>query len=332
LRLGQIANIVRYRKNPEKQVTFVLDSNPNYTNICSTQCSFCAFYRSNDSKEAYVLTVDELIQKFRKAANAGITTILLQGGVNSALDFSYYLDLVRRTRQDIPSVHPHFFSPPEIIGMSKKSGSSIETVLRELKKCGLDTIPGGGAEILCERIRSRISPQKSSSDEWLQVMKLAHTLGFTTTATMMFGHLEESEDIIEHLSRIRRLQDETGGFSAFIPWSFKHGSTPLGLKLRNENVQKQTLLYIQILALSRIFLDNFSHIQASWFSEGKRLGQVALHYGADDFGGILFEENVHKSADFINSADIEELKYLIRRAGFTPAQRTTKYEILKIFA
>ena len=338
LDLGEMANEIRFRKNPNQQVTFVVDTNPNYTNICNVDCIFCAFYRHPGDEGGYTYTVGQMIRNFKAAAANGVTTVLLQGGVNPALPFDYYLELVERTIKEVPEIHPHFFSTSEIIGMSGLAvsagtpetllkGSTIQEVLRKLWDAGLRTIPGGGAEILSDRVKKKISHLKGSSADWLDVMREAHKIGYRTTATMMYGHLENDEDIIEHLEVIRQLQDEYHGFTAFIPWSFKPGNTPLHKIIPT---YASSTRYLQILALSRIFLDNFDHIQASWFSEGKKIGQVALHFGADDFGGTLFEENVHAEAEFINKTTVEEVVEMIYDSGFTPAQRTTLYEILKV--
>ncbi|MDZ7266631.1 MAG: dehypoxanthine futalosine cyclase [candidate division KSB1 bacterium] len=328
LELGAAANTMRRHKNPQPWVTFVVDTNPNYTNVCNVDCIFCAFYRHDGEAGSYTYSVDEMIQKFKETAQKGVNTILLQGGVNPNLPFEYYLELVRRTRAEVPEVHPHFFSTAEIKGMAEVSGLSVREVLQQLKEAGLNTIPGGGAEILSDRVRKKISHKKGSPAEWLDIMREAHLLGYKTTATMMYGHLETDEDIIIHLDSIRRLQDETGGFTAFIPWSFKPGNTPLEKIIPTYATPTR---YLQIIALARLYLDNFPHIQASWFSEGKKIGQIALHFGADDFGGTLVEENVHAAANFVNKTSTEEVIQLIRESGYIPAQRSTLYEILKVY-
>lgn len=328
LELGEVANELRFRHNPDNYVTFVIDTNPNYTNVCEIDCTFCAFYRHKDETDAYTYSVDEMIQKFKDAAKRGVTTVLLQGGVNPDLPFEYYLELVERTRKEVPEIHPHFFSTSEIIGMSEVSGLSVREVLIKLKEAGLNTIPGGGAEILSDRVKRKISKKKGTSADWLNVMREAHLLGYKTTATMMFGHIEHDEDIVIHLDSIRKLQDETGGFTAFIPWSFKPENTPLEKHIKSF---ASPYRYLQMIAISRIYLDNFPHIQASWFSEGKKIGQVALHFGADDFGGTLEEENVHAAANFINKSSTEEVIDLIYGAGFDAAQRDTLYNILKVY-
>ncbi len=328
LDLGELAMEVRFRKNPEPRITFVIDTNPNYSNICNIDCIFCAFYRHPGEEGEYTHSVDEMIGNFKSAAAAGVTTVLLQGGVNPALPLDYYVEMVERTVREVPSVTPHFWSTSEIIGMSQVSGLTVREVLQKLWNAGQRTLPGGGAEILSDRVKKKISHLKGTSADWLNVMREAHRLGFKSTATMMYGHLETDQDIVEHLESIRALQDEHHGFTAFVPWSFKPGNTPLEKIIPR---YATPMRYLQILAFSRLYLDNFDHIQASWFSEGKKTGQIALHFGADDFGGTLFEENVHAAANFVNKTNTEEVIQLIRASGFTPAQRTTLYDILRVY-
>ena len=328
LDLGGTANDIRFRLNPEPRVTFHVDTNPNYTNICNVDCIFCAFYRHPGDEGAYTHSVDTMIAKFRESAARGVTTILLQGGVNPALPFEYYIELVERTVREVPGVTPHFFSTSEILGMARVSGCTVPEVLRRLWDAGLRTIPGGGAEILSDRVKKKISHLKGTSADWLGVMREAHRIGYRTTATMMYGHLETDEDILEHLDAVRALQDEHRGFTAFIPWSFKPGNTPLE-KIIPEYATP--VRYLQMIAIARIYLDNVPHIQASWFSEGKKTGQIALHFGADDFGGTLQEENVHAAARFVNRTSTEECIQMIHDAGFAAAQRNTVYEILRVY-
>jgi len=328
LELGKLAGEIRFRKNPGPHVTFVIDTNPNYSNICNVDCIFCAFFRHPGEDGAYTHPVDHMIKKFKDASENGVTTILLQGGVNPELPLDYYLEMVERTVKEVPGVTPHFYSTSEIAGMAKVSGLATREVLKKLWDAGMRTIPGGGAEILSDRIKMKISHLKGRTDEWITVMREAHEIGYKTTATMMYGHLEDDEDIIEHLEVIRRLQDEHAGFTAFIPWSFKPNNTPLHKIIPSHASPTR---YLQMIALSRIYLDNFDHIQASWFSEGKKIGQIALHFGADDFGGTLFEENVHAEADYVNKTTVDEVLRLIRDAGFTPAQRTTLYDIIRVY-
>ena len=321
--LGQVAQIIRFRKNPEPIVTYVIDSNPNYTNVCVTDCLFCAFYRKPGAPDAYTLSVEEVMRKIEWAVARGATTILLQGGHHPDLPLDYYIRLVRETRRRFPHVTPHFFTASEIRHMARVSGLSVREVLRRLKEAGQETLPGGGAEILSDRVRRRISPKKGTVAEWLEVHRIAHELGMRSTATMMYGHVESPEDIIEHLDHIRRLQDETGGFTAFVPWSCKPQHSHITKWVRDVAPPQ---MYLRMIALSRIYLDNFVHIQASWFSEGKEVGQIALHFGADDFGGTLWEEHVHEATGHVTSTTVEEVEAMIRAAGFIPVQRTTLYE------
>jgi cyclic dehypoxanthinyl futalosine synthase len=323
LAVGQLAEVARWRLHPEPAVTFVIDTNPNYTNVCVTDCQFCAFYRKPGDPEAYTLTVDEVMAKLAPAVARGATTVLLQGGHNPALPLDYYLDLVRETRRRFPTVLPHFFTASEIRTMAEVSALPVREVLARLKAAGQQTLPGGGAEVLSRRVRQRISPKKGGPEAWLEVHREAHQLGLRSTATMMYGHVEEPDDILDHLDAVRALQDETGGFTAFVPWSFKPGNTLLEKWIKHYAGPNA---YLRMIALARCYLDNVPHVQASWFSEGKKAGQVALHFGADDWGGTLFEENVHKAADYVNTITVEEIATLIREAGFEPLQRTTLYE------
>jgi cyclic dehypoxanthinyl futalosine synthase len=326
--LGSLAQAVRFRRIPARRVTFVIDTNPNYTNVCITDCQFCAFYRKPGDKEAYTLTVEEVMAKIDGAVRQGATTVLLQGGHNPALPLDYYLSLVRETRRRFPTVTPHYFTASEIQTVASVTGKAVPDIIALLKEAGLETLPGGGAEVLSARVRRRIEPKKGGPGAWLEVHREAHRQGLRSTATMMYGHVEESDDVLDHLDAIRALQDEFGGFTAFVPWSFKPGNTLLEKWIKH---YKGPNAYLRMLAVSRLYLDNFPHVQASWFSEGKRTGQVALSWGADDFGGTLFEENVHAAADYVNKTTVEEIVDLIRDAGYTPAQRTTTYEILKTY-
>jgi cyclic dehypoxanthinyl futalosine synthase len=288
-----------------------------------TDCLFCAFDRKPGHEEGYWHSVDEVVEMVGRAVEKGATTSLLQGGHNPEIPFDYYLDVVRALKKNYPELCIHLWSPSEIATMSEVSGLSIREVLQELWEAGQRTIPGGGAEILVDRVRKRISPKKASADNWLEVMRTAHEIGYRTTATMMYGHAERDEEIVEHLRRTRELQDETGGFTAFIPWSFKPGNTLLEKKVPES---PGPVKYLRLIALARVYLDNFEHIQASWFSEGKKTGQIALHAGGDDFGGTLIEENVLRLANHHNRTTTDECVSLIRDAGFRPMQRTTLYE------
>ena len=328
LDLGSVAQEARFQRIPDKRVTFVIDSNPNYTNVCITDCQFCAFYRKPGDKEAWTLTVEEVMAKVDSAARQGATTVLLQGGHNPTLPLDYYLSLVRETVRRFPGVTPHYFTASEICTIAEVSGKTMPEILALLREAGQSTLPGGGAEVLSERVRRRIEPKKGGPAAWLDVHREAHRQGFKSTATMMYGHVEGPDDVLDHLDAIRGLQDEYGGFTAFVPWSFKPGNTLLEKWIKQ---YKGPNAYLRMLAVSRLYLDNFPHVQASWFSEGKRAGQVALSWGADDFGGTLFEENVHAAADFVNKTTVDEIVTLIRDAGYTPAQRTTEYDIIKTY-
>jgi cyclic dehypoxanthinyl futalosine synthase len=328
LDLGSVAQEARFQRIPDKRVTFVIDSNPNYTNVCITDCQFCAFYRKPGDKEAWTLTIEEVMAKVDSAARQGATTVLLQGGHNPALPLDYYLSLVRETVRRFPGVTPHYFTASEICTIADVSGKTMPEVLALLKEAGQSTLPGGGAEVLSERVRRRIEPKKGGPAAWLDVHREAHRQGFKSTATMMYGHVEGPDDVLDHLDAIRGLQDEYGGFTAFVPWSFKPGNTLLEKWIKQ---YKGPNAYLRMLAVARLYLDNFPHVQASWFSEGKRAGQVALSWGADDFGGTLFEENVHAAADFVNKTTVDEIVTLIRDAGYTPAQRTTEYDIITTY-
>lgn len=329
LALGTLANHVRAKKVPGNVVTFIIDSNPNYTNICDTDCLFCAFYRRPKDKDAYTLTVDQVMEKIDKATSQGATTILLQGGHNQTIPFEYYLELIRETKKRFPAVTPHFFTASEVQNMAVVSGKTIEQVLAALNEAGQRSLPGGGAEILSVNVRKKLAWKKGGPDKWLEVHRAAHKIGWRSTATMMYGHVETPDDIVDHWEAIRSLQDETGGFTAFIPWSYKPDNT---VYFKKHPHRTGPVPYLRMLAASRVYLDNFDHVQASWFSEGKKTGQASLHFGADDFGGTLIDENVHAAAGFVNKAATEDVVTLIREAGFTPVQRTTLYDSVRDFS
>ncbi|SYX09315.1 hypothetical protein,menaquinone biosynthesis protein, SCO4550 family,Radical SAM superfamily [Chlamydia poikilotherma] len=322
-KLQEVANILREQRYPDNKVTYVLDANPNYTNICKIDCTFCAFYRKPRSSDAFLLSFDEFRSLMQGYISMGVKTVLLQGGVHPRLGVDYLEELVHIAVTEFPSLHPHFFSAVEISHAAIVSGISTEEALRKLWEAGQRTIPGGGAEILSERVRKVLSPKKMGPDGWMNFHKLAHRLGFRTTATMMFGHIETAHDILLHLDALRNAQDEIPGFYSFIPWSYKSGNTALGRKVPN---QAPPEMYYRILALSRIFLDNFEHIAASWFGEGKEQGARGLHYGADDFGGTIIDESVHKCTGWTLQSSEEEARAMIIAEGFIPVERNTFYE------
>ncbi|MEI6211627.1 MAG: CofH family radical SAM protein [bacterium] len=329
--LGELmarAHAERLRRHPGGLVPFVMDTNPNYTNICQTHCTFCAFHRAKGAQDAYTLTPDELATRVRQAADQGATTVLLQGGTHDGISLAHLVSYLRAIRVACPKIHLHPFSPSEIDAVAQQAQKPVEFVLQTLWDEGVHTIPGGGAEILSERVRQLVSPTKCSAARWLEIMESAHNLGFRTTATMMYGHVETDEEIVEHLFRLREVQDRTGGFSSFIPWSFKPGNSPLS---RTVPQPAHPARYVRILALSRLVLDNFEHIQSSWFSESENAGSLGLLAGADDLGGILVEENVLKTTGHDRRTTVENVKALIRSSGFIPARRDSDYRIVEVF-
>ena len=337
LDLSGPANAVRERFNPPDRITYVVDTNLNYTNLCDAYCSFCAFYRTDpEDPSAYTYTVDDIMVKIGRAADQGVTTVLMQGGLNDRIPYDYYLDMVRESVRLYPEVMPHFWSAPEIWQMCDVSGKTPVAVMQDLWDAGQRTMPGGGSEILADRVKASVSrfAPKDTWQQWTEVHEAAHQVGFKTTATMMYGHIETDAEVIETLQHIRDVQDAAldndngGGFTAFIPWSYKRDNTALAKQVATEAGPNA---YLRIIAISRLFLDNVPHIQASWFSEGKKTGQVALQFGADDFGGTLFDENVMLAAGFYNRTSEDEVRTLISDAGFKPAQRLTNYEIVREF-
>lgn len=310
-------------------VTFVHDTNPNYTNICTTCCAFCAFHREPTDRDAYSLTPEELAAKVQMAYQQGASTVLLQGGHNPKIRLCNWIEYIRSIRAVCPNIHIHPFDPAEIVFMAKQENMSVREILSSLYEEGINTLPGGGAEVLSDRVRAKISPHKATTAEWLNVMEEAHQLGYRTTATMMYGHIETDEEIIDHLFHLRELQDRTKGFQSFIPWSFKPGGSRLGSNLHSTTHPAK---YVRIIAVARLFLDNFPHIQSSWFSENISAGQLGLLAGADDFGGILVEENVLKTTGHIRKTTLEKVLDIIRSAGFTPARRDSYYKIVENFS
>jgi cyclic dehypoxanthinyl futalosine synthase len=336
LDLGRMADGISKSLHPEGIVTFIIDRNINYTNICINRCRFCAFWRDEDDPEAYLLEKDELLKKIEETIQLGGIQILLQGGLNPRLDIGYFLNLLREIKNRF-DINMHGFSPPEICFMADRANLTIRETLQLLRDAGLDSIPGGGAEILSDRVREIISPKKIKSKRWLKVMEEAHRLGMKTTATMMFGSVEKAEDIIEHLNAIRSLQDKTGGFTAFIPWSFQPGNTELSkyasrITHHVSRIYPATAVeYLRILAISRIYLDNINNIQASWVTQGLKLAQVALRFGANDFGSTMIEENVVASTGVSYRVSKEDIIRAIKDASFRPAQRNTYYKIVQYF-
>ena len=319
--LGFLAGAVRKRLHPDPVVTYVIDRNINYTDICISACKFCAFFKTPEDQSGQLLSKDELAYKIKETQALGGTQILLQGGLHPDKPLEYYEDMLRFIKAT--GIHIHGFSPPEIHHFSQLSGLSVTTVLKRLIASGLDSIPGGGAEILNNRVRRELAPKKCSADQWIAVMEEAHHLGLRTTATMMFGHIETIEERLEHLQRLRDLQDRTRGFTAFIPWPFQPDHTPLAAVRKIEKTTAVT--YLRILALSRIFLDNFQNIQASWVTQGPKIAQLSLFFGANDFGSTMIEENVVAAAGVRFRLSEQEIRQLVSDAGFQPQQRLMDY-------
>lgn len=327
LALGAGAGRMRERLHPEGEITFIVDRNVNYTNVCVSRCRFCAFYREPDAADAYLLDKGTLYRKVEETLSLEGTAILLQGGLHPELGIQWYEEMLRELKARYP-IHVHGFGPPEIVHIAQLSGVSTQETLRRLRDAGLDSLPGGGAEILVDRVRSRVSPRKATSQEWLDVMREAHSLGMSTTATMMFGGIETPEDRLSHLERIRSVQDEAVragqvGFRAFIPWSFQPGNTEQG------GTTATGWDYLRTLAVSRLFLDNVPNVQASWVTQGAKVGQIAIAFGANDLGSTMIEENVVAAAGTRFTLNRDELVRLIRDAGFAPVQRDTLYRTAK---
>ncbi len=344
LGLGMWADIIRKKLHPEEVCTFVVDRNINYTNVCINKCTFCAFWRDADDADAYLLDHETIFRKIEETIALGGTQILIQGGLHPNLDIFFYVDLLRSIKERF-DINVHGFSPPEICFISDASDLTIGETLSILKAAGLDSIPGGGAEILSDRVREILSPKKIRSSRWLEVMETAHRIGMRTTATMMFGSIETPDDIVTHLDAIRRLQDKTGGFTAFIPWTFQPGNTELEAAGKNKKAKSRTartakisvqspataVEYLRVLAISRIYLDNVDNIQASWVTQGLKTAQVALRFGANDFGSTMIEENVVAAAGVSCASSLDDIIGAVRTAGFVPAQRDTLYNLLRVF-
>ena len=321
--LGEKAHNRRLELHPAGIVTYIVDRNINYTNICISACKFCAFFKGPGEAGGYLLSTEEILAKVQETVDLGGYQILLQGGMNPDLPLAYYVGLLGSLKEHFPQVAVHGFSPSEVWYLSQKEALPVAEILTRLRRAGLDSMPGGGAEILVDDVRDRVSPRKCSADQWLLVMETAHGLGMRTTATMMFGQGETFEQRLEHLDRLRDLQDRTGGFTAFIPWTFQPRNT------RMEMREASSHEYLKFLALSRLYLDNIPNIQASWVTQGPMIGQLALFWGANDFGSTMLEENVVAATGVHFRLPEAELRSLVQRAGFTPRRRTMDYSLCK---
>ncbi len=321
-RIGVAADEIRARRHKGNIVTYIIDRNVNYTNVCNVVCTFCAFYRRPGAPDTYVRTLEEICHKIDETIELGGTGVLMQGGLHPDFGIEWYEDLLRALHEKYPTFQLHCFSPPEIHNIHLISKLDYETIMARLKAAGLYSLPGGGAEILDDEVRKRVST-KCTTDEWLAVMRAVHRVGLRSTATMMFGMGDGVVHRVRHVQRIRDLQDETGGFTAFIPWTFQRENTALGRRIKDEPTG---IDYLKMLAVSRLFLDNIENFQSSWLTQGLRLGQVALRFGANDMGSIMIEENVVSAAGAHNRADEKMLQFLIREAGFIPQQRDILYQ------
>ena len=322
-KIGKAANEICLRKHPESYRTYNIDRNINYTNICTAVCDFCAFYRTPKSNEGYVLPRAELLDKVRETVELGGNQILMQGGLHPSFTLDWYEELLRDIRSNFPSINIHGFSPPELHHFTKINKLPIRTVLERLKEAGLGSIPGGGAEILVDRVRSEITRGKVMSDDWLNVMRVWHELGGVSTVTMMFGHVETLAERIEHLERVRQLQDETGGFTAIICWTFQPEHTQL-----SHIPPTGSFEYLKTQAVSRLYLDNIPNIQSSWVTQGLKIGQLALSYGANDMGSLMLEENVVAEAGTVHFLTLDQIRSAIEEFGFTPRQRDVRYQLV----
>ena len=324
IELGRLADAKR-RELFGDTVTFIVDRNINYTNVCKNECKFCAFFRRKDHKDAYLLTYDEILAKVKETVAAGGTQVMIQGGLYPDLGLEYYEKMLRLIRDKFPSITIHSFTATEIQYFAQQAGISVLDTLKRLQEAGLASLPGGGAEILVDEVRKMVSPKKIMTDDCLKVMECAHSIGMESTATMVIGLGETMAQRIEHMEKIRQLQDKTGGFRAFITWTYQPGNTELGGK------KTSGWDYMKTLALSRLYMDNIKHIQGSWVTQGERIGQLTLGFGGDDLGSIMLEENVVRAAGTSYDMSINKMVNMIRGAGRKPAQRNTKYEIIKRF-
>lgn len=321
-KLGRAAHAVTMRLHPESYRTFNIDRNINYTNVCAAVCDFCAFYRKSNDADAYILPREELYQKIEETIAFGGNQILLQGGMHPSLKLEWYEELLRDLKTRFPDINLHAFSPPELWHFHKINKLPLETVLRRLKDAGMGSLPGGGGEILVDRVRKELTKGKALTEEWLEVNRVWHKLGGRSTATMMFGHIETLAERIEHLDRIRSLQDETGGFTAFICWTMQPGH-----KMADQPAAG-AFEYLRTQAVARLFLDNVKNIQSSWVTQGAKIGQIALFFGANDMGSLMLEENVVSSVGTVHHLTLEEIKRCIRDAGWEPRQRNVYYELV----
>ena len=324
--IGAAANEIRNRKSNPDEITFIVDRNINYSNVCVTDCNFCAFYRKpGDLREGYTLPKPIIFAKIEETIAVGGTGALMQGGHNPELGIEWYEDIFSSIKERYPTFHLHALSPPEITYISRRAKLPIATTLSRLRDAGLDTLPGGGGEILVDRVRKILAPKKTKSDEWLEVMRQAHRQGMSTSATMMYGHVETLAERVEHMRRLRDLQDEVAGFRAFISWTFQPDNTVLGEQVKETPTSFE---YLKVQAISRLYFDNIPHIQSSWVTQGMKIGQIALHFGADDLGSVMLEENVVSSAGTTYRATSEDFCRVIRNAGYKPVQRDTYYRVV----
>ena len=322
-KLGRAAHAVTMRMHPEPYRTYNIDRNVNYTNVCAAVCDFCAFYRKSNDADAYVLSREELHQKLRETVELGGDQVLLQGGMHPSLKLEYYEEMLRDLRTNFPTINLHAFSPPEIWHFHKINKLPLRTVLERLKAAGLGSLPGGGGEILVDRVRKELTKGKALTEEWLEVSRVWHQLGGRSTCTMMFGHIETGAERIEHLDRLRSLQDETGGFTAFICWTMQPGH-----KMADAPAVG-SFEYLRTQAIARLYLDNIPNIQSSWVTQGGKIGQVALFFGANDMGSLMIEENVVASAGTVHYLTLEEIRRSIREAGWEPRQRNVFYQLVE---
>ena len=321
--IGSAADQVARRLHPENVRTYNIDRNINYTNVCTAVCHFCAFYRGPKSDEGYVLSTEQVLEKIGETVELGGNQILMQGGLHPKFKLEWYEDLLRSIKSEFPEVNIHAFSPPEFHHFTKVNNLSIEEVLRRLKEAGLGSIPGGGAEILVDRVRSELTRGKVMTDDWLNVMRVWHKMGGKSTATMMFGHVETLEERIEHLERLRQLQDETGGFTAFVCWTFQPDNTDL-----SDVPASGSFEYLKTQAIARLYLDNFPNIQSSWVTQGLKIGQLAMLFGANDMGSLMIEENVVAEAGTVHYLSLDQIRDSIEELGFEARQRDVFYDLV----